>query len=195
MCTAFKDAKTKIKVTCNYFAQNPSLTSSWGILLDLIHYFISARSVSGLSQDQSGSGVPRDHSIHFTCQCQDFYTVWRIQQQQQHSKPGLWATFIFFLAGPAHWVQSSWDISNIGLTWYISFVSHTTQIWKQKYFDWYKNTIKDILHLVNEQDSQYFGKEKEEKGKGLMKLFTLKFYNKAKWLLKTRQNLWKNQTL
>ena len=101
----------------------------------------------------------------------------------------------FFLAGPAHWVQSSWDISNIGLTWYISFVSHTTQIWKQKSFDWYKNTIKDILHLVNEQDSQYFGKEKEEWGKGLMKLFTLKFYNKAKWLLKTRQNLWKNQTL
>ena len=98
MCTAFKDAKTKIKVTCNYFAQNPSLTSSWGILLDLIHYFISARSVSGLSQDQSGSGVPRDHSIQFTCQCQDFYTVWRIQQQQ-HSKPGLWATFIFFLLG------------------------------------------------------------------------------------------------
>ena len=48
------------------------------------------------------------------------------------------ATFIFFLAGPAHWVQSSWDISNIGLTWYISFVSHTIQIWKKKSCDSYQ---------------------------------------------------------
>ena len=61
------------------------------------------------------------------------------------------ATFIFFLCGPAHWVQSSWDISNIGLTWYISFVSHTIQIWKQKSCDRYQK-----LHPFSNKRPNYF---------------------------------------
>ena len=55
------------------------------------------------------------------------------------------ATFIFFLAGLAYWVQSSWDISNIGLTWYISFVSHTKLIWKQQF---YKHKRKYFLYYL-----------------------------------------------
>ena len=117
------------------------------------------RNVSGLSQDQSGSGVPWGHSIHFTCQCQDFYTVWRIQQ---HSEPGHSKQHLFFfLAGPAHWLQSSWDISNIGLTWYISFVSHTIQIWK-KSFDCYQKfwfsifIIRNLSFPSKEKIIQYF---------------------------------------
>ena len=127
---------------------NPSLTFSWEILLfDSLFYSCKERLwVKPRPEWQwcpQGPFYPLYLSVPGFLHCLE-NTAAAAAAQQARTVSNIY----IFLAGPAHWVQSSWDISNIGLTWYISFVSHTKQIWKQKSFDWYKNTIKDILHLL-----------------------------------------------